>query len=143
MNEARRYGTPRSPEPCRILIVDDSREDREVYRRAILGSPSASAGVVSASERSLCKIWEASCGEDGLQMLAEAKPDCILLDYRLPDMDGLEFLDRLHADGQDPAAVVVLTGQGDEAIAVQAMRKGAQDYLVKGLGSTELRQAMR
>ena len=89
------------------------------------------------------KIQEASCGEVGLELLAEAKPDCILLDYRLPDMDGLDFLDRLRASGEDPAAVVVLTGQGDEAVAVQAMRKGAQDYLVKGLGSAELRQAMR
>ncbi|HEX3316362.1 MAG TPA: response regulator [Gemmataceae bacterium] len=136
MNETQRFGTTRSPEPCRILIVDDCAEDREVYRRAILGSP-------SSPEESGYKIWEASCGEDGFQLLAEAKPDCILLDYRLPDMDGLEFLDRLQASGEEPAAVVVLTGQGDEAIAVQAMRKGAQDYLVKGLGSAELRQAMR
>ena len=145
MNETQRSGPTRSPEPCRILIVDDCAEDREVYRRAILGSPSSplAPGSGGTPQAPTYKIWEASSGEDGFQLLAEAKPDCILLDYRLPDMDGLEFLDRLQASGEDPAAVVVLTGQGDEAIAVQAMRKGAQDYLVKGLGSAELRQAVR
>jgi signal transduction histidine kinase len=146
MSDIRRLGTTRSLEPCRILIVDDCAEDREVYRRAILGGGSkaeSKSPADSAPERTDYKIREASDGEEGLALVAEAKPDCILLDYRLPDMDGLEFLDRLHAGGEDPAAVVVLTGQGDEAIAVQAMRKGAQDYLVKGLSSEELRKAMR
>ena len=144
MNDVRRLGTTRSPEPCRILIVDDSREDRELFRRAILGGGSVPAIVAfGLSDRTGYKIWEASSGEEGFALLAESKPDCILLDYRLPDMDGLEFLDRLQGVAEEPAAVIVLTGQGDEAIAVQAIRKGAQDYLVKGLSSDELRQAMR
>lgn len=58
--------------------------------------------------------------------------DVVLLDFRLPDMDGLECLEQLleHAT-EPPLSVIMLTGQGDEAIAVQAIKSGAQDYLVK------------
>jgi PAS domain S-box-containing protein len=56
----------------------------------------------------------------------------VLLDYRLPDRDGLEVLEELTADAEGQVPVVMLTGQGDESVAVQAMRRGAQDYLVKG-----------
>jgi len=57
----------------------------------------------------------------------------VLLDYRLPDLSGLEFLAQLQALLQQPCLpVIVVTGQGNEAIAVQAMKAGAQDYLIKG-----------
>jgi len=63
---------------------------------------------------------------------AVVKPDAILLDF-LPDIDGLEFLDELKNQiGRTSLPVIMLTGQGNEAIAVQAMKSGAQDYLVKG-----------
>ena len=108
-----------SPEPLRILIVDDSPEDRELYRRFLAQDP----------ERQYAFL-ESELGEEGLEMAREERPDCLLLDYRLPDVDGLEFLTRLGADNRVP--VVVLTGQGNEAVAVEAMKSGAQDYLLKG-----------
>jgi signal transduction histidine kinase len=56
------------------------------------------------------------------------------LDYNLPDVDGVEFLSRLHAElNGDTPAVVILTGMGDETLAVRCMKAGAQDYLVKGI----------
>ncbi len=117
--------------PVRLLIVDDSPEDRVMYRRLL------SQGV----EREY-RFLEAESGEEGLEMVRRDPPDCVLLDYRLPDVDGLEFLQRVTGDGSLP--VIVLTGQGSEAVAVEAMKNGAQDYLLKGTVSREsLERAVR
>jgi signal transduction histidine kinase len=105
-------------ESLHILIVDDSPEDREVYRRLLLQDRDHEY-----------RFQEAESGEEGLEMAARETPGCILLDYRLPDVDGLEFLERV---GGEAVPVIVLTGQGSEAVAVEAMKNGAQDYLLKG-----------
>src|SRR5436305_1609068 len=107
-----------SEAPIRLLIVDDSPEDRELYRRLLV-----------QDREHAYELLEAETGEEGLALARELKPDCLLLDYRLPDVDGLELLSSL-AEMQVP--VIVLTGQGNEAVAVEAMKSGAQDYLLKG-----------
>ncbi|WP_019503491.1 ATP-binding protein [Pleurocapsa sp. PCC 7319] len=104
-----------------ILIVDDSAEDREVYRR-----------YLSKEVRSKYKIIEAESGEDGLDQLAIKQPDLILLDYLLPDFDGLEFVEELKTQASQIPPIIMLTGQGNEAVAVEAMKSGVKDYLVKG-----------
>ncbi|HYO16681.1 MAG TPA: response regulator, partial [Thermoanaerobaculia bacterium] len=104
----------------RILIVDDSPEDRASYRR-----------LLQKNEVRRYEFLEAESGEEGLEIAQRETPDCLLLDYRLPDVDGLEFLSRLAEDGRR-LPVIVLTGQGNEAVAVEAMKNGAQDYLLKG-----------
>ena len=116
-----------------ILIVDDSPEDRETYRRFL--SPAAGE----------FQIAEAETGEEGLAACRTQPPDCILLDYNLPDLNGIEFLAQLVDQAAPyPSAVVMLTGHGNEAIAVEAMKKGAQDYLIKGdITSAELNRAVR
>jgi PAS domain S-box-containing protein len=101
-----------------ILIVEDSLEDRELYRRYLLSDRDCDYTIV-----------EASLGEEGLNLWREHQPDAVLLDYRLPDMDGLEFLAALQT--QQPLPIVMITGVGNEAIAVQSIKAGAQDYLVK------------
>jgi signal transduction histidine kinase len=105
--------------PCRILIVDDSPEDREVYKRMLAQDPEHEY-----------EFLEAEMGEEGLRLARDERPDCLLLDYKLPDVDGLEFLSRMPTEKLLP--VIVLTGQGNEAVAVEAMKSGAQDYLLKG-----------
>jgi signal transduction histidine kinase len=105
----------------RILIVDDSPEDRELYRRFFL---------VDTTHRYL--FLEADSGADGLELCVSEHPDCLLLDYRMPDLDGLSFLQALPRDEDGiNVPVIVLTGQGSEAVAVEAMKNGAQDYLLK------------
>jgi PAS domain S-box-containing protein len=65
-----------------------------------------------------------------LEELDESEPDIIITDYLMPGMNGLEFLEALNREGRD-IPVVMITGQGDERIAVEAMKSGAWDYLVK------------
>lgn len=111
----------------RVLIVDDSPEDRAIYRRSLTRAADCSF-VLSESDS----------GEDGLNKCRAEPPDCVLIDYRLPDIDGVEFLESLaDEDGLVPVPVVMLTGQGSEKIAVEAIKHGAQDYLVKGQVTAE------
>jgi len=117
--------------PVRILIVDDSPEDREFYRRLLV-----------QDREHVYEFLEADLGEEGLRIALAEEPDCLLLDYKLPDVDGLEFLTRLL--GEKLVPVIVLTGQGNEAVAVEAMKSGAQDYLLKGAVSRDrLQHAVR
>ncbi|MDX2214878.1 MAG: PAS domain-containing protein [Oculatellaceae cyanobacterium bins.114] len=111
-----------SQQPCTILIIDDSPEDRELYRRYLL----------SNKERSYILV-EAALGYEGLEKWQQSRPDVVILDYQLPDLNGLEFLSHLQQQIQHSVLpIVVVTGQGNEAIAVKVIKAGAQDYLVKG-----------
>ncbi|HVO97021.1 MAG TPA: histidine kinase dimerization/phosphoacceptor domain -containing protein [Bryobacteraceae bacterium] len=113
----------------KVVMVDDSPADRRLCQ--IL----------------LCEVYgpdlaffEAGGAAQGLETCRRESPDCVLLDYKLPDMTGLEFLARLcpHDGGDVPGtAVVMLTGLASEQIAIQAMKNGAQDYLVKDRISAE------
>ena len=110
-----------------ILIVDDAAEDRETYRRFL--------------DRELTAryyILEAESGEEGLEHLASIQPDLILLDYLLPDCDGLEFIEELNLASNKIPPIIMLTGQGNETIAVEAMKSGVKDYLVKGQLTPEI-----
>jgi PAS domain S-box-containing protein len=113
-----------------LLIIEDFPADRELYRRALLADPNITY-----------QLLEAESVAEGLELCQSQKIDAVLLDYMLPDGDGLEFLGEL-ADRHDldPPAVVMLTGQGSESIAVRAIKLGAQDYLVKRDLTPELLQ---
>ena len=88
---------------CTILIVEDSEADRVTYRRYL--DQSAVFG---------CSVLESDSGEDGLAMLQTHQPDLVLLDYLLPDIDGLEFLQTLQSAQTSLPAIIMLTGQGNE-----------------------------
>jgi len=104
-----------------ILVVDDSSEDRELYRRLLSGPDSGRF-----------RLREADSAEAGLEMFRDERPDCVLLDYCLPGHDGLDFLAALRGThGYTPAPVVMLTGQGAPAIDNAAHRVGAQEYVDK------------
>ncbi|HEY9881256.1 MAG TPA: GAF domain-containing protein [Leptolyngbyaceae cyanobacterium] len=104
-----------------VLVVDDSPEDCELYRRYLL-----------RDEEYHYTFLTAHLGEEGLDLWQRHQPDAVLLDYRLPDLDGLEFLAALRDAGGPYLPVIMVTGQGNEAIAVQSIKAGAQEYLVKG-----------
>ncbi|WP_309570345.1 ATP-binding protein [Deinococcus sp.] len=105
------------PALLRVLIVDDSPEDTEIFSRFLGRWPDQKV-----------ELHTAALGEEALEILRGAAPGLLLLDYQLPDMTGLEFLSLARPD----CPVIMLTGLGDERVAVEAMRAGVQDYLVKG-----------
>jgi PAS domain S-box-containing protein len=114
-------------QPLTLLIVDDCPEDRQVYRRYLL-----------QDRKQSYTILEEESGEGALDLCRRYQPDGILLDFRLPDLDGLEFLTELkHQSKGAMPAVIMLTGYGNETVAVQAMKSGVQDYLVKGQTTPE------
>ena len=104
-----------------ILVVDDDPDDREVIRRH-LRHPQRSYAIL-----------EAATGAEGLELVRRSAPHCILLDFFLPDMDGIRFLEVLrHGVGAGTGIpVTMLSGQESDEIAAAALRSGAQDYLVK------------
>jgi two-component system cell cycle response regulator len=105
-----------------ILIIDDSPEDVLIYRR-----------LLARGEDFIYQVSDVASGEEGLAFLGREAVDCVLLDYKLPDLNGLEFLSELQQQKMaDTFPVILLTGQGDEQVAVQAMKSGAANYLIKG-----------
>ncbi|MBN3910926.1 MAG: response regulator [Nostoc sp. NMS1] len=104
-----------------LLIIDDCAEDRKIYRRYLLKDPHQSY-----------QIFEADCAEEGLALCKKIRCDAILLDFCLPDMSGIELFDQMQQEiFKTSVPVIMLTGRGDEEVAVQVMKRGALDYLVK------------
>ena len=113
----------------KILIIDDNSQDRTLYRR-FLGPREGQESL---------EIYEAADGAEGLALFQQLRPDCILLDYTLPDTDGLTMLDSFsQLVPPDTLCVVMITGRGSESLAVRALNNGALDYLVKQQFDREL-----
>jgi two-component system cell cycle sensor histidine kinase/response regulator CckA len=112
----------------KVAIIEDDRVDREIYKRCLRHS--------TAFEFDFA---EAGSAAEGIELSRRWSPDCILLDFHLPDMDGLEVLRRLRGESdRPPCAIVMLTACGGEELAVNAMKSGAMDYLPKGQVSAEV-----
>lgn len=102
-----------------ILLVEDNPDHITLTKEAI-----REGGIV-------CHFEVATSGPECLQFLKENKKyDVILMDFSLPEMNGLQILQKINELGYD-IPVVMVTGQGDERVAVEAMKRGAHDYLVK------------
>ncbi len=118
-----------------ILLVDDDAVDRMAICRAL-----ARADLP-------VHVTEVTSAEEAIANLKSRAYDCVFLDYRLPERDGLSLIRQWRAEGVS-IPLVVLTGQGDEQIAVDLMKAGASDYLVKTRVSPDrlallLRNALR
>ena len=109
-----------------ILIIDDSEDDRMFYRRMLKHQTTEAQFL----------ILEADDGKTGLQIVAQKNPACILLDYSMPGDDGVEIL-KLIRSTYPFIPVVMLTGQGNESIAVAAINEGAQNYISKATITSE------
>jgi two-component system, cell cycle sensor histidine kinase and response regulator CckA len=104
----------------RVLLIEDS-EDDAIFIRELMAEEQGLAFELHWVDRL----------SRGLTHLASQNVDLVLLDLSLPDAHGLETFTRVQAHAQD-VPIVVLTGLDDETLASQAVRQGAQDYLVKG-----------
>jgi len=112
----------------RILIIDD-----DAGLRKSLGMILSDAGY---------EVLQAEDGRAGLEAAAEKLPDIILCDVRMPKLGGLEFLDEYQESGGE-ALVLVMTAYGSLDLAVEAMKKGAYDYLPKPFGADEVLLTVR
>jgi two-component system NtrC family sensor kinase len=101
-----------------VLIVDDNHDDTELVTQVIL------------EEFPGCRVEDARTAEEGLAKAAKPKWSLILLDLKLPLKSGLQVLPEIRQLAPD-SGIIMLTGHGDERIAVQAMRAGADYYLAK------------
>lgn len=121
-----------SPKLLKVLQIEDNPSDAFLLRELVKHAAQGSVELEVAERLSA-----------GLEKLKAGNYDLVLLDLGLPDGQGIETFDRLHAEMPD-LAVVILSGLDDEETSIEAVKRGAQDYLVKGEenGRTLLR-AMR
>jgi two-component system KDP operon response regulator KdpE len=116
-----------SAAPLKVLVVDDEPPIRKLLRLGL-----STQGY---------EILDAPSGRVALELVAQ-KPDLIILDLGLPDIDGLELLRRMrHAN--DGVPIVVLSSRGEEAAKVAALDLGADDYVTKPFGMDELLARIR
>jgi two-component system KDP operon response regulator KdpE len=111
----------------RVLVVDDERAIRRFLRTSL-----AANGYV---------VFEASNGAEALEAVAQDRPDVMILDLRLPDMDGTEVTTRLREWSRLP--IIVLSVRDQEADKIAALDAGADDYLTKPFSVGELMARMR
>ncbi|MFC1498997.1 response regulator [Verrucomicrobiota bacterium] len=107
-----------------ILIIDDEQNVISGFQRLL-------HRLSPIPPKTSYRIFSASQGNDAMSIINSKEIGCILLDYNMPGGDGLVWLKRI-LELKPNTAIVMVTGEGNEKIAVEAMKNGAMDYLVKG-----------
>jgi DNA-binding response OmpR family regulator len=102
----------------RLLLIEDNAQHRALIEEELRRQLAA-------------EVAAAATGEEGLAQLAAGTYDAVVMDFRLPDLDGLTVLRRMGEQGI-AVPVIIVTGMGDEQLAVRALKAGAYDYVVKG-----------
>ena len=110
----------------RILHVDDEPDLADL------------AATFLERENDRFRVETATSGEEGFQRLAADEFDCVVSDYNMPQMDGIEFLDAVREEHPD-IPFILFTGKGNEEIASEAIAHDVTDYLQKGSGSEQYR----
>lgn len=117
-----------SASPPKVLVIDDEPPIRKLLRMGL-----SAHGY---------EILEAPSGRVSLELLEQKKPDLVILDLGLPDIQGLDLL-RMIRSRNESVPIIVLSSRGDEAGKVQALDLGADDYVTKPFGMDELLARMR
>ncbi|MBI4609553.1 MAG: response regulator, partial [Candidatus Rokubacteria bacterium] len=110
-------------EPRQVLIVDDDRQVREVLHEVLLANG--------------YKCHLANDGREGLELFRASRPPLTVTDMKMPVMDGLQFLKAARALDPD-AAIIMLTGVADIKTAIESLKHGAYDYIVKPVNMDEI-----
>jgi C4-dicarboxylate-specific signal transduction histidine kinase len=120
-------GNPAEDRAGLLLVVEDDAALRTLIERSLAGQGYQTIGAAD--------------GTSALALLEQHNPQLMLLDYSLPDMRGEQLLERIAALGRR-VPFVVATGHGSESVAVEMMKRGAYDYLVKGVAFMKLLPAV-
>ncbi len=118
------------PSPIRLLLVDDQRLMRDGLRTILELEPDMEV------------VGEARDGQEALDRYAELQPDVVLMDIRMPVMDGVTAIARLHERSPN-AKVIILTTFDDDEYVFEGLRAGALGYLLKDVSGDELGNAIR
>jgi two-component system KDP operon response regulator KdpE len=110
-----------------VLVIEDDDETRAVLVRELTGRG--------------YRTTEAADGRTALERWEARRPDVVLLDLGLPDMDGLQLIRRIRRDARTP--IVILSGRYEEREKVEALERGADDYVTKPFGVDELHARLR
>ncbi len=108
-------------EPIHVLLVEDNPDHAELMQRVL------------KRQASVASVTTAARGNECLELLSQNAYSVVLLDYSLPGMDGLSVLKEIRRRGLQ-VPVVMVTSQGVERVAVEAMQEGASDYIIKAAG---------
>ena len=128
--EKERAGSPNNE--IKVLLVEDNPGDVGLMRANLDDSRYHSVSMLHADRL-----------QAAVEMVLSEQPDAILLDLGLPDSSGLDTVDSM-VKAAGPIPIVVLTGYSDESLGLEAVSRGAQDYLVKGEGdSVSLERSLR
>jgi DNA-binding NarL/FixJ family response regulator len=116
--------------PISVYLVDDVPELRELIKFGMEDDPGFEV------------VGEAGDGRSALEGIAQTRPDVVLLDLSMPDMDGLEAIPEIRK-GDPDVAIIVLSGFSADRMGPQSMERGADGYVEKGTPIQELRDATR
>jgi DNA-binding NarL/FixJ family response regulator len=114
----------------RVLLVDDQM----LIRQGI--------GMLLGAEGDILVVGEAANGREALARVEELHPDVVLMDVRMPEMDGVQATREIHARWPE-LGVIILTTFDDEAYIFDGLRAGARGYLLKDISSDEMADAVR
>ena len=113
-----------------VLIVDDSSTMRKIISRSL-----RQAGLT------VDEVFEAGDGIEGLNVLGSNKVHLVLSDINMPNMDGLEFIKQVRANG-NPVPIVMITTEGGEDILKEALNNGASDSIKKPFTPEQLNEKL-
>ena len=113
----------------RLMLADDHRMLREGLRRSL-------------TDEGFDVVGEASDGDEAVRLADSLRPDVILMDVTMPDVDGVEATRRIHQQHPE-IRVVMLTMHADQSVIAEALRAGASGYLVKDCSTDEIADAVR
>ncbi|MGA1408589.1 MAG: response regulator [Prochlorotrichaceae cyanobacterium] len=115
-----------------VLIIDDSEVDLEVYARFLRKAPDVAFQVSTTTDE-----------EEFFDLLLNGSVDLVLMDYSMPQVDGVKLMQTMKSrlkDHFDDLCIIMMTGQGSEKIAVEAMKNGASDYISKNVITADFLQ---
>ena len=113
-----------------VVIIDDD----PLVRSAL--------ALMLGGQQDIAVVGEAADGQDGLQLCAEVNPDVVLMDIRMPVLNGLEATRRLHANENPPRVIVLTTFDADELV-LEALAAGADGFLLKDTPPDQIVSAIR